>query len=214
MKCSSAPRPFVKWIRKARTEAKLSGFSLIHFKQEIPGDFATGLFWAGNRCWNCVASISVQKKSYSKTCLKGLGRITGLSFHSKISFNIQLENVSKVLLKACGRWWWWWFLLWPDDHDFNFPCKWFSFESKSGCQRLRCPCRARVFLGPPNATAADSIQNFRLLQKFRQFRISRSFSSCQCHQICQIRHIPSKNIWLATNNISQVYKVSWHQQMF
>ena len=85
----------------------------------------------------CVASILVQKKSLAvklvqKGCL------------SRYRLIFSWENVRKVLLED-------WrvmmmILALTNDHDFSFPCKWFSFESESG--RRRCPCRARVFLGP------------------------------------------------------------------
>ena len=153
MECSSAPRPFVKWIRKARTEAKLSGFSLIHFKQEIPGDFATGLFWAGNRCWNCVASISVQKKSCSKTCLKGLGRITGLSFHSKylliFSWKMSVKFYWKLVedddddgFLALTRWSWLqlsmqmvflWIQVWLPETEMSLSCTSFPWSAQCHC---------------------------------------------------------------------------------
>ena len=85
----------------------------------------------------CVASILVQKKSLAVKLVQ-----KGCLSRYRLIFN--WENVRKVLLED-------WrvmmmILALTNDHDFSFPCKWFSFESESG--RRRCPCRARVFLGP------------------------------------------------------------------
>ena len=92
---------------------------------------------------------------------KGAWSITNLSFLQHIFYNSSFKKSSLAGIF----------------HANDFP-----LTGSSLVQRLRCPCRARVFL-PTNATG--SIQSFRALQKFWKPRVLRSFSLCQCHQICQ-----------------------------
>lgn len=94
--------------------------------------FQLGMVVGTVRCLNSGA----KKVTCSETCPKGLPL--------QISFNIQLGKCQESFIRRLWRAMM--ILALTNDHDFSFPCKWFSFESESG--RRRCPCRARVFLGP------------------------------------------------------------------
>ena len=94
--------------------------------------FQLGMVVGTVRCLNSGA----KKVTCSETCPKGLPL--------QISFNIPLGKCQESFIRRLWRAMM--ILALTNDHDFSFPCKWFSFESESG--RRRCPCRARVFLGP------------------------------------------------------------------
>ena len=101
-------------------------------------------------CSNFVAWIR-SRKILKWNSPKGAWSITSFSFLQHIFYN----SVSKNSLAGIF-------------HANDFP-----LTGSSLVQRLRCPCRARVFL-PTNATG--SIQSFRALQKFWKPRVLRSFS--------------------------------------
>ena len=98
----SAPKPFVKWIRKARrTEAN---FHYPFWTRNSPRFCNEPLFSWEWLLELCVASILVQKKSLAVKLVQ-----KGCLSRYRLIFN--WENVRKVLLEDCGGRWWFW--LWP-----------------------------------------------------------------------------------------------------
>lgn len=129
--------------QKEENRSQLVGVHPYPFQTRNSPRFCNKSFLGWDRCWNCVASILVQKSLAAKLVQKGSAAPL-VFLKLKTSFNIQLEKCQKSFM---GRLWKVMMILaLTNAHDFSFPCKWFSFESESG--RRRCPCRARVFLGP------------------------------------------------------------------
>ena len=138
-----AMKPFVKWIRKRRREASLSAiFCLIHFETRNPTTLLV--------IQTLLPEFGAEK-FWEWNSPKGAWSITSFSFLQHIFYNSSFNKSSLAGIF----------------HANDFP-----LTGSSLVQRLRCPCRARVFL-PTNATG--SIQSFRALQKFWKPRVLRSF---------------------------------------